>query len=82
MEFDGLDKGIGNGSDHLLVAECKYRTKELSLSVLEHLKSSLTAFPSYHYDFFLFSRAGFSEDILALNGSSVHLISLEDMVQA
>ena len=38
--------------------------------------------PPYHYDFFLFSRAGFSEDILALNDSSVHLISLEDMVLA
>ena len=69
-------------SEHLLVVECKYRTKKLSLSVLEHLKSSLVVFPPYQYDFYLFSRAGFSEDILALKDPSVHLVSLEDMVRA
>ena len=82
VEFDGLAKGIGGGSEHLLVVECKYRTKKLSLSVLEHLKSSLTVFPPYQYDFYLFSGVGFSEDILALKDPSVHLVSLEDMVRA
>ena len=79
VELDGLASGIGKAKNRLLVAECKYRKKALSLSVLEHLKESLSIFPMEFYDIYLFSKSGFAEDILAVNDPAVHLISLEDM---
>lgn len=81
IELDGLAQGIGKAKNRLLVAECKYRNKSLSLSVLEHLKESLSIFPSEHYDIYLFSKSGFADDILALKDSSIHLVSLEDMAK-
>ena len=49
IELDGLAKGIGKAKNRLLVVECKYRTKKLSLSVLEHMKESLSVFPAEFY---------------------------------
>ncbi len=80
VELDGLAKGIGKAKNRLLAVECKYRTKKLSLSVLEHLRESLTVFPADYYDIYLFSKSGFADDILALNDPLVHLVSVEDMV--
>lgn len=80
IELDGLAKGIGRSKNRLLVVECKYRNKALSLAVLEHLKESLTIFPADYYDIYLFSKSGFADDIRSLNDLSVHLISIEDMV--
>ncbi len=79
VELDGLAGGIGKAKNRLLVAECKYRNKALSLAVLEHLRESLTIFPAEHYDIYLFSKSGFAEDILALHDPDVHLISMEEM---
>lgn len=79
VELDGLASGIGKAKNRLLVAECKYRKKALSLAVLEHLRESLTIFPAEHYDIYLFSKSGFAEDILALRDPDVHLISIEEM---
>ncbi len=79
VELDGLASGIGKAKNRLLVAECKYRNKALSLAVLEHLRESLTIFPAEHYDIYLFSKSGFAEDILALHDPDVHLISMEEM---
>ena len=81
IELDGLAKGIGKAKNRLLVVECKYRTKKLSLSVLEHMKESLSVFPAEFYDIYLFSKSGFADDILALNDPLVHLISVEDMTK-
>lgn len=55
-------------------------TTKISLSVLEHLRESLTLFPADYYDIYLFSKSGFADDILALNDPLVHLVSAEDMV--
>lgn len=79
IELDGLAKGIGKAKNRLLVVECKYRTKRLSLSVLEHMKESMSVFPAEFYDIYLFSKSVFADDILALNDPLVHLISVVDM---
>ncbi len=81
VELDGLANGIGAAKNRLLVAECKYRNKALSLAVLEHLKESLSIFPPAYYDIYLFSKSGFADDILALNDPDIHLITVEDMVE-
>lgn len=80
IELDGLAKGIGKAKNRLLVAECKYRNKALSLAVLEHVRESLSIFTAEHYDIYLFSKVGFADDLLALNDPLVHLISITDMV--
>lgn len=80
IELDGLAKGIGKANNRLLVVECKYRNKAVSLSVLEHVMESVSIFEYDNYDIYLFSKSGFSDDILTLNNPFVHLISIEDMV--
>lgn len=79
IELDGLAKGIGKANNRLLVVECKYRNKAVSLSVLEHVMESVSIFEYDNYDIYLFSKSGFSDDILTLNNPFVHLISIEDM---
>ncbi len=79
IELDGLANGIGKDRNRLLVVECKYRNKALSLTVLEHLMESVSIFPADHYDVYLFSKSGFADDILELNDPSVHLITLSNM---
>ena len=81
IELDGLAKGIGSASNRLLVAECKYRNRALSLAVLEHLTESASVFPAEHYDIYLFSKSGFADDIRAVNDPHIHLITVEDMVK-
>ena len=80
IELDGLAKGIGKAKNRLLVAECKYRNKALSLAVLDHVRESLSIFTAEYYDIYLFSKVGFADDLLALNDPLVHLISITDMV--
>lgn len=80
IELDGLAKGIGKAKNRLLVVECKYRNKALSLAVLEHVRESLSIFSAEYYDIYLFSKVGFADDLLALNDPLVHLISMADMV--
>ena len=41
---------------------------------------SASIFPAEHYDVYLFSKAGFTADILALDDPNIHLISVDDMV--
>lgn len=80
IELDGLAKGIGKAKNRLLVAECKYRNKALSLAVLDHVRESLSIFTAEYYDIYLFSKVGFADDLLALNDPLIHLISVADMV--
>ena len=80
IEFDGLAKGKGKAKNRMLVVECKYQTKKFSLSMLNHLKESLSVFSAEYYDVYLFSKSGFENEILKLNDPLIHLISIKDMV--
>ena len=81
IEIDAMAEGVFD-SKKLLVIEAKYREKNLSLSVLEHLKESVSIFPKYkEIDYYLFSKTGFSDDIKAVQDDHVHLVSLEDMLR-
>ncbi len=80
VELDGLARGIGKAGNRLLIVECKYRAKKLSLAVLEHVRESASIFPADYYDIYLFSKSGFADDILALNDPLVHLIPVDDML--
>ncbi len=79
IELDGLAKGLGKNNDHLLVLECKYRSKIFSLEMLEHLKESASIFEGYSVrDYYLFSKSGFDERVLS-EGDDVHSLTLDDM---
>lgn len=80
IELDGLASGMEKAKNRLLVIECKYRNKLLSLKNLEHLKESLSIFPYEYYDIYLFSKSGFTKDLLELKDKTINLILLDDMV--
>lgn len=81
IELDGLATGLGKDKNRLLVIECKYRSKPLSLNVLEHLKESLTIFPYEYYDIYLFSKTGFTNELLSLKEKTINLVSIDDMLK-
>lgn len=81
IELDGLATGLGKDKNRLLVIECKYRNKPLSLNVLEHLKESLTIFPYEYYDIYLFSKTGFTNELLSLKEQTINLVSIDDMLK-
>lgn len=80
IEIDGLAKGLESDQDHLLVLEAKFKNKDISKSIYDDLKESVSVFKGYQViDYYLFSRKGFSKDITDLNDEHLHLISLSDM---
>lgn len=79
IELDGLASGIGKAKNRLLVAECKYQSKAVSRTVLDHVLESASIFSAEHYDVYMFSKSGFADDLLSLDDPNVHLVTLEDM---
>lgn len=64
----------------LLVVECKYRKAPFSVALLEQLKESVSIFGGYTtIDYYLFSKSGFTPEIMKLSDSSLHFISLDSM---
>ncbi len=80
IEIDALAESIDERE--LVVVEAKYRNKDVSKEILDHLKESASIFaPNYdkvHY--ILFSKSSFTRDLATLNDPEVTLISLKDMV--
>ena len=82
IELDGLAKGLGKNKDKLLVAECKYRKAPFSTAMLEQLKESVSVFDGFSvYDYYLFSKSGFTEEMLSLKDDNIHLITLSDLIK-
>lgn len=71
IEIDGLAE---NG-DSLLVIECKYRNRSFDKAMLLHLQESVSVFPEeMKRTYYIFSKAGFSNDVLSLKDENLHLI--------
>lgn len=82
IELDGLAKGLGKNKDKLLVVECKYRKAPFSTAMLEQLKESVSVFDGFSsYDYYLFSKSGFTEEMLSLKDDNIHLITLSDLIK-
>ena len=72
--------GVARQGDVLLIEEAKFRKIPFSLPMFEHLQESASVFPSkLKRVYYLFSRSGFDDRLLALKDVNVHLISLETM---
>lgn len=76
IEIDGLS----NNEKNLIVIECKYRNIKFSKEMFEHLKESASIFPDkYNRIYYLFSKSGFADNMLEIEDSNVHLITIEDI---
>lgn len=79
IQIDALSQSIID-KNKLLVIEAKYRDKNTSLEVLNHLIESASIFTKYkekHY--YLFSKKGFTEDLVNSKVENVHLIKIDEM---
>ena len=80
VELDGLAEGLGKNKQHLLVVECKYRKKPFNSSMLAHLKESVSLFDTYEViDYYLISKTGFTDEVMALNDPHIHRLTLNDL---
>ena len=79
IDIDALADSLNKKT--LLVVEAKFRNKNLSSNVLEHLKESASIFASKYQSvyYYLFSKTSFSDDLLKLNDPKVKLISIDMM---
>ena len=76
VEIDGLSD---NGNT-LIVMECKYRNTKFSLNMFNHLVESASVFPSkLKREYYLFSKSGFTSDLIDSNKDNVHLYTLDDL---
>ena len=79
IQIDGVSQSFDK--KHLLIIEAKFRDKDISLEVLEHLKESVSIFKGYlTTDFFLISKKSFADNIKHMNDKNVHLIALNEMM--
>lgn len=79
VQIDGLAESLDK--KHLIAIEAKYRNKNVSLNIFNHLEESVSIF-SKHYqsiDYYIFSKTSFSDDLLNLDRSDVTLFSLNEM---
>ena len=79
IEIDAVANSLDDKT--LLVVEAKFKEKNLSLEVLNHLKESASIFFNKYQDiyYYLFSKTSFSNDLLKLNDAKVKLISIDTM---
>jgi len=83
VELDGLAEGLGKNKNHLLVVECKYRKTPFSMNMLAHLQESVSLFDEYEViDYYLISKSGFTDEIVAMNDPHIHRMTLNDLFQA
>ncbi|MFA7083089.1 MAG: ATP-binding protein [Arcobacteraceae bacterium] len=69
---------VAVSTEHLIVAECKYSNKKVGADILESLKQKATQIetnlPIKKY--ILFSKSGFTDDLIKLQSSEIVLITL------
>lgn len=76
VEIDGL--ALAN--DTLLVLECKYRTIPFNMEMLEHLQESASVFAEkYKRKYYIFSKAGFTNEVKQAKGDNVKIYAMEDL---
>jgi len=79
IEIDGLSESFDH--KHLLVVEAKFRDKDISLEILEHLQESSSIFEGYDTKtYYLISKKGFSDNIRQIQDEHVKLITLDQMM--
>lgn len=80
IQIDGLSDSLDGKS--LLVIEAKFKNKNISKEILDHLKESASIFSNKYKDihYYLFSKSSFTDDLLFNRDDNVHLIKISDML--
>lgn len=67
-----------------IVCECKWRNEKVELSVIQTLLERATLLPYQHYNYYIFSKSGFSKQCqdYAENHKNIRLINYLDMLKA
>lgn len=80
VEIDGIAESITDKKG-LIVIEDKFRDKDISVEVLNHLKESVSIFEAYNnIHYYLFSKKSFTKELLKLKDKNVHLIDINEMI--
>ena len=79
IEIDGISESFDK--KHLLIVEAKYRDKDISKEIYDHLVESTSIFKGYKTkSYYLISKKGFSDNIRHLQDDNLHLITLDQMM--
>ncbi|MBR0576456.1 ATP-binding protein [Proteiniclasticum sp. BAD-10] len=72
---------VALGNNAILFGECKWRNQKLDTKVFDALRSKARLFPQENKQYMLFSKSGFTEDLLkeSADQQNVQLIDLEKM---
>lgn len=77
IELDGLSLSHNT----LLIIECKYRSIPFDKTMLNHLIENTSVFPSkYQKEYYIFSKAGFTDDVKTLQDNTLHLIEFKELM--
>ena len=82
VQIDGLADSLDG--KRLLAIEAKFRNKDVSKEVLDHLRESASLFSGEYEDTYcyLFSKTGFAANLTELRDDHVFLVSIRDMIHA
>lgn len=80
IEIDGLAESLDKTK--LIIIEDKYKNENVSIEVLNHLKESASIFTGKYEEvyYYLFSKTGFTNELLNMKDSKVKLITIKDML--
>lgn len=72
---------VALGSNAILLGECKWRNQKIDTKVFDALRSKARIFPQENKQYMLFSKSGFTEDLLnePTDQPNIQLIDLEKM---
>lgn len=78
VEIDGL----AMTKKYLLVVECKYRNVPFDMAMFRHLEESASVFPEkLQRVYCIFSKSGFTQEVINLQSPNVQLYSLKDILK-
>ncbi|MCH4889272.1 ATP-binding protein [Acidaminobacter sp. JC074] len=70
---------IGLGDDGMIFCECKYKSEKVDLSVLNKLIERSRLIPTDKRVYYIFSKSGFTDQLLERANDDIHLIDLSHM---
>lgn len=76
IEIDGLS----SSGNKLLIIECKYRNTRFDEKMLLHLYESVSIFGDEDVkEYYIFSKSGFTDEVLARKEKNLHLIDFDEL---
>jgi hypothetical protein len=72
---------LSKDKKNILMGECKYKNTPFDMGEFNALKSKTIGDNDANRHYYLFSKSGFTKDLKALEGDTVRLISIDDIIQ-